>query len=264
MAHDLAVQTVIPMEDNQTRRRNCNNWYFSNQSDICKQVWDIGQAYLTKFKDDKTKPHRHNWFPVQLTKYFYFLYLTGARLNEPFLKPGIELNTGFQDGYSYMQVTRVNEKHFTRQTANREVIAAIMPIFDIYEQQMWNFITDGGNVFNTEQIFKFSEWGNVADDRISRLVKRNFKTNLRDEAGNVHKNAGITPHILRHMRCANLILHRVREELILRWIGWADKRMMYYYAHIKRILDVRNQTQMIKADGIGTNLRLGLSVDVSY
>jgi hypothetical protein len=236
-------------------RKNSNNWYFANLDELaCKQVWEAGQAYYARVRDNKI---RHSFsHPVELTKYFYMLWLTGARLRELLLQPSPAISFQHMDGGTQVIMSHVNEKH-KQPNGERDVIDAEMPLFDEWEQKMWLFITDGVTVLNTDDIFKFSKWGSIEKSNLSHLIKTNFKLDLRDPNKRLHHEQGITPHILRHMRMFNVVLqHNVRPELAIKWFGWNNIEMVYYYAHIRQLLSIRNQHVALKNEGLLTLLTI--------
>lgn len=244
-----------------------NSWYLANLDDVCKQVWEIGQAYYQRFREKKTWPKRKNKAPVQLVKYFYFLYLTGGRLCEPLLQPP-QLELHNDKAGSYISITKINEKHKDPQ-GNREKLNIILPIFDEWEERMWDFITDGGLLTNGKEIFKYglfgakedkrtNEWM-VSHDKIGQLVRRNFKADLKDANGNRKPHHSISPHILRHLRAYNLhIEHNVPKTLVAKWLGWRDERMFFWYVEIARAMSIKSQLDVIKANNL---LVPGLKVD---
>ena len=242
-----------PVQYYKPLRTYSNNWYFADLSrSICEQVWEIGQNYYRLSKEGKIK----NAFshPVELTKYFYFLYLTGARLMEPALEPPPTLEFKHEDGGTQVVITRRNEKHI-QPNGRPDEIAAEIPIFDEAEKNMWMFITDGGITMNTREIFRLEQWGSLKKDNLSHLIKHNFRTNLRDPMKKMHKDNGIPAHVLRHMRTYNVILpHKVPADLAINWFGWRDTRMVYYYAHIRDMLTLRNQHTVLKNNGLLTNI----------
>src|SRR5690348_4325803 len=63
-------------------KRHRNDWYFADLSvNVSEQVLAVGEDYNRRVKEGTIK-HR-NGYPIQLQKYFYFLYLTGSRRMEP-------------------------------------------------------------------------------------------------------------------------------------------------------------------------------------
>ena len=60
---------------------------------------------------------------------------------------------------------------------------------------------------------------------------------------------GITPHILRHMRSYDVLinhkLHKNRE-LVKLWFGWTENKMLDYYPHVRDMLQVTDQEEMLR------------------
>lgn len=246
-------------------RRNANDWVFANMGvNISKQVWEIGERYHKKFREEKAR--HQNTHPINLLRYWYFLYLTGSRLTEPLAigpeRPIIELlNEG---GLPYVHVHKVNAKHMDANGKSRQMMDQAIPIFNEYERDMWSTITDGGLQTNIDEIFKFKEWKSLKHDNINCLIKTNFKTDLKDPSGNLHRNAGITPHILRHMRTFNVIVNEGLHEIqVVKMFGWTNSRMIYYYAHIRTVLEMRNQVEVLKRGGFLRNNPIDLGKAMS-
>jgi integrase len=252
-----------------------NTWFFAKEAvNICDMVWQIGEAYRRNGKVKRFK------YPAELTKYFYFLYLTGSRLNEPLLgNPKIQFvhrnPVGGKVGASYINITKTNEKHFLQKVplsdkdpgfdsmgrrrrkpldlekSKRDVNYMTLPILCESEFLMWKLITEEGDNLNVENIFKFKQWGKLYDARLSRFISRNFKTDLRDDRDILHKNTGITPHILRHMRAYNVLInHSIPDKIAMNWFAWSDQKMLYYYAHIKAQLKFKGQIELLDQNNI--------------
>ena len=101
--------------------RNMNHWYFADLSkNVSEQVLAIGEAYNKRVKDGSIK--HMNGHPVQLLRYFYFLYLTGSRLMEPMCTPSPSIVLSNTEGKVYIEVQKVNEKHRSPDGKERDVI----------------------------------------------------------------------------------------------------------------------------------------------
>ena len=230
------------------RRRNKNQWHFNNSHDCCKEVWEMGERYMATFQAKETRPRRHMKYPALLTKYTLFLYLTGARAMEPILSENMQLEVKSESGNNYIYVKRVNEKHFEA-NKSRQQMEVVIPIFCEYERRMWKYITNKGLDMNTKLIFQFDNWGKLTHDKLNRYVG-NFKTDLRDDAGSLHRGARMTPHILRHMRAFNLLInHRAPDALIVGIMGWDNNQMLYYYAHIRTMMKMDSMLKLAKESG---------------
>jgi hypothetical protein len=241
-----------------TARRN--TWYFANTENICKQVYDMGQAYYNRMQDPKGRAGHHIRNPVHLTKLWYWLYLTGARQQEAFRKPYPELEIINRDGGTYVIVKHVNEKHWiNRKEQIRQITTATIPIFCEWEKKAWEYLTDGGLTTRAEDIFRYDLWTSTKNNKILRLFKTNFKTNLKDQNGKLHKNSGVAPNILRSMRAYNVLdpkEHKAPVELAKVWFGWSREDMCYYYPHIRTLLQQQDQLDTLKAKNLLTNLKI--------
>jgi hypothetical protein len=261
-------ETPLELPPGREPKARSNRWVFANlQDNVSKQVYDIGEAYRATLglrRKRKDGSHR-NGHPVQLLKYYYFLYLTGSRLREPLEEPAPTIEIINEGGLVHVEIHKVNLKHKAQDGQGHAVMEQAFPVFNEWEQKMWTYITDGGLAVRADEIFKFKEWKSTSKQNLNCLVKSNFRTNLRDTKGKVHRNAGITPHILRHMRAFNVTVnYGVEVPLAVKWFGWTDQRMLYYYAHIRERLNVRNQLDMLKRSGHLTNLAISIGKEIPY
>jgi integrase len=238
-------------------RNSRNVWFFHNRQDlICKQVWEIGQKYYERMQDPERKPHHRVKYPALLVKVFYWIFLTGARQQEAFQQPN-SLDISTVDGKTYVTIKRHNEKH---RAHGGDEITAVIPVFDEWEQNMWNFITDGGQETQMVHILNLKLWGSIKKDNITLLFKHNFKTSLQEPKGTIHHDEGITPHILRHMRCYNVLHdHNLRRSTAQIWFGWDNQLMLDYYAHIRAVTTTKDQLKALVEDGQLTELRIDAS-----
>ena len=230
------------------KRHNKNNWYFNNREDVCAEVWKAGERYMTLFQDKSTRPRRHMKYPALLTKYFFFLFLSGSRCMEPVLSENMQLEVRSDSGVNYIYIKRVNEKH-TEANGERQQIEVIVPIFCEYERKMWKYITTSGKEMNTKQIFQFEKWGMLKHDKLNKYIS-NFRVDLRDNNNTLRKECRLTPHILRHMRAFNMLInHRAPDSLIVGIMGWSNTQMLYYYAHIRNMLRQENMLKLARESG---------------
>lgn len=239
-------------------RKNMNNWYFSDLArNVSEQVLEMGEAYNARLKAGGRHLNSH---PIQLIRYVYFLYLSGGRLMEPLsgeCPPRISLLSN-AEGKVYIEVEKANEKH-KAPDGSPDKLTQVLPVFNAAEQRMWNFITDGGLLLNSDEIFEFKDWKSTTHDNLSNLIKYNFRTDLRDTTGKLHKDQGITPHILRHMRAYSVIVnYGVEPAYAIELFGWRNERMLYYYAHIRGRLKASSQLQMLKRGNFLTGLHIDL------
>jgi hypothetical protein len=235
-------------------KHNSNEFYFHDrQSSICKQIWDIGQRYYLRMQEPVGRPRHRVKNPAQVTKAFYWDYLTGARQQEMFLKPYPTLDIVNKDGGTYAIVEHVNQKH----KPPRNSVVESIPIFDEWEQRMWNFITDGGAETEADSIFKYKSWNSTKKAHISNLFKRNFKTDLESPERKVFWDAGINPHILRHMRAYNILIeHKVPREYVITFFGWDSQYMLDHYADIRKMMNITNQEKYLRENKLLTGLRI--------
>ena len=245
-------------------RRNRNLWYFHDRETlICRQVWEIGQDYLRRMQEPKGRPRHRIQNPVQLTKLFFWLFLTGARQQEAFLSPcTLDIINNTQDGGTYVTITHRNQKH---KEHKGDTVTQVMPIFDEWEQKMWTFITDGNRESEPGKIFGYENWKSTKKSNITALFKTNFRTTLETPDKKVHRDAGIAPHILRHMRTFNVLHnHHVPDDLAQVWFGWDTKYMIDYYAHIRAVMSTRNQLGMLSRAGLLTGLRIEATLSQTH
>ena len=236
-------------------RRNRNQWFFEHSDKMCEEIYNMGKIYMETMNDPKKRPKRHMKYPAQLTKYFFFLYLTGARAKEPILSLNLELQVRSEKDMNYIYVKQINEKHFDNNNNRIETEVAI-PIFCEHERLMWKYITNSGKDMNTKHIFEFEAWaikknkkGVVRQDNLTRYIS-NFRTGLWDLQGNLHKNERISPHILRHSRAFSMLVnHQAPIPLILGIMRWNSNQMLFYYTYLKRSMKFGNMLKMIKDSG---------------
>lgn len=246
-------------------RRNSNTWDFADSGHLaCETVFRSGQSFMLSRGTPEARRGNHVAYPAVLTKTFYFMFLSGCRQQEIFKKPypTINLQTITEPGkparYAVL-LTHINEKHGMDPSnpTMPKTIPLMLPIFDEYELAMWNYITDGGVQTRAESIFRYDLWRSTGPKNIHRLIKTNFKADLRSPLGKVYYDHGITPHILRHMRAYNLLInHNVPEALCMRYMGWNSRQMLYYYAHIERMMQTKDQLSMLKQSGLLTDYRI--------
>lgn len=254
-------------EKKEPNKHRSSKWVFADtKTNISKQVWFIGQAYLERARaTEKGKKIRHkNGYPILLAKLFYITYLRGSKLMDTIKKP-FSINTVNTENLSWIEI---------KEKEHEETIQ-VFPIFHTnspddsneYEQLMWNLITSGGTIRTSKEIFHFNEWKSLKKENISGLLKRNFKCNLKDTEGKLHRNAQITPTILRSMREFSVVFnYNVRDvDLLIQWFQWADARPLYYYTHVKEKLDSNPKMQLdrLKNANLLTNLPIDFGKAIS-
>lgn len=239
-------------------KKNKNQYFFTDLGNVSKQVYEVGKntrerSYLNM---------GHQGTPVKdlvgLIKLFYFLYLTGARIGEMLRDPKPKiLQTFSYKGYTFVKLQRVNEKNFDKYEitgqnsrgrpiykgiGDREILTVNIPIDDAYDKLMWDYIFDNGANLNVNFLGDFGGYGDRS--RISHMISNNFRANLND-GERIHKQSGITPHMLRHMRDFNLRVNKGYEpESVMKIIGWHNEKMMRYYLLINKTLGDNLQLQM--------------------
>lgn len=195
---------------------------------------------------------KHIKRPADLERYFLWLYLTGSRKREPFLKPYPRINVFKPKSLPWrvVHVTRVIEKSFTKGTRERTVHEQYIPVFDAVEDALWRKVLNDYESINLDDLFS-----NVAamDKSLTGVIQRNFRADMREEAtGKIMRNAPITPHALRHHRAYNLYIEReLDKDLVISLFGWLDDRMLNYYAYINMAAKGRAQLASLKKFAAG-------------
>jgi integrase len=232
------------------KRRYSNKWIFADLStDISKQIYECGQGYLFNAR----KGHNIFSYPAQLTRFFYFLGMTGARLKEP-VDPPVKIVISNANHETTVTIDKLSEKH-KGPNGGKKIITQVLPVFNEWERKMWMYITDGGMLQRGEDIFLFKEWNSLKKNNLNQLIKHNFRINLRDLDDVVHRQHGITPHILRHMRAFSMLQYtRGRTDLVLTWMDWKDVKMLLYYAQLARLMTTQNQLKALRDDKLLTDM----------
>jgi hypothetical protein len=245
------------------RRKNRNKWYLQNQKDPCREIYELGQEYIHKMEDPKERPRRRMKNPVALVKLFYWLWLTGGRQQEAFKKPYPTITIAGRGDKVAVISTHLNQK----QKDKKDEVVATIPVFDEWEQAMWNFITDGGREEQGENIFQYKSWHSTANNNITQLFKYAFTTTLidpddPDPKTRIHRASPLIPHILRHARAFNVLMnHGMRDDktLVKKWFGWKSDAMLDYYPNIGKVLSTEDQMDILEKEGKLTNLKIDAS-----
>jgi len=212
---------------------------------ISEVIYKIGQDYLKKVKE-RTTNEKKIGKACLLVKALYFIYLTGSRVSEVFIKnPKLtyfkeKVNT--EKGVKtleFVKVERVLEKHFLNKKENvRQDIIQIIPANYDYEAEMWSSIFDHfiyGKEF-TLDLSGIAKPGTKKENLriiLRRLMVQNFKVKQKNPLTGEMIEEGITPHALRHWRAFNLRVERGWEEIaVTRTLGWTSPKMIYYYVDI--------------------------------
>jgi hypothetical protein len=224
-----------------------NNWYFYDLNNISGQIWQIGQNYLKRMQDPKTKPRHKVKNHIHLLKLFYFCYLKGCRQQEVFKQPYPQIKLLSNKDGAYVEISHVNEKH-----EKNDIVNATIPIFNEAEKKMWAFITDNNQETRPEIIFGYSAWESYKNDNISKLFNNNFKTTLVNPKNPTIpiKGEGIIPHILRHTRTYVVIhVQGIPKDIAQTWFGWDNTMMVEYYLYIRQVLQHEQQLKYLTEKG---------------
>ena len=241
-------------------RKNRNGWYFPHplNANISKEIYEMGMRYYELMLDPHKRPRRRFKNPTSLVNVLYFIYLTGCRQQEVFKKPypTISFHEKTIDGtkLTWVEITRLNQK---QKKEKNKLVDCMMPIFDQWEQKMWEFMSSGGQVTQAEAIFKYKSWKSTKERYICELFENAFKTTLindNDPERRSQSNAGITPHILRHARAYDILCNRNLERIDCQKIlGWASDKMIDHYIDIRNRLAKEDQFNRFRAKGILTS-----------
>jgi len=240
-------------------RTNRNNWYFADKkTPICEQVWAIGQGYYTRMQEPKSRPRHRITQTTQLIKYFYWSYLTAAEPGEPSKQP-VSIEIVHEANRDTINIKKLNQRHKGKEA---EIYMA-MPILDRHELDMWNFITNYGELTEAEHIFGFKNWKSIKQNNITALFNKNFLTTLEDPKDKkAYKNQGVLPRVLRYMRLKNLLLeHQAPERIIETYFGCNIDKMRKRHPELNKALDLKEQRQMMERANLMPNLKLGLGLN---
>ena len=214
---------------------------------ILKACNAFEQKYATKWKG------RHIKRPTDLERFVLWLYATGSREGEPFLKPypKISILKPRNLPWKVVKITRPIEKSFTR-THEHEIIEQHIPIFDATEDALWRKILDDYESIDLDDLFErmskhfYGKKGRSGN--LSMIIQRNFRADQRTEQGELRRNAPILAHSLRHHRVYNWKLEReLSDDLIANLIGWKRTAMVNYYAYLSRAIKEQAQLQALEA-----------------
>lgn len=220
-------------------------WYLANLKEpVSQQILRSGMAYYKKMQNRKTRPKRSMKNPVQLTRYFFSLYLTGENLMRlPHLR---------------FEIKETQGKHYISISESGKQLAAL-PIFDKAEEEMWNFITEGGTEMDMQRLFKFNEWCKSKSQMCS-LIKRNFRADLASPDGKtIRKNASLAPRVLRLMRFYALIAnYRCEERYAYDIMGIRETRRLLAHPLIRKAMYIADRQAYMQDRGMLTDLRVDL------
>ena len=213
--------------------------------DTSEVIYRIGQEYLKKVNEN-TKNEKKIGKACLLVKALYFIYLTGSRVNEVFIKKPkltyfkekIKTEKGTKE-IEFVKVERVLEKHFLdREKYIHQDMIQIIPANYGYEADMWSYIFDHF-IYGKEYTLDLSGIARLGTKKESlrkilrRLMVQNFKLKQKNPLTGEVVEEGITPHALRHWRAFNLRVEMGWGEIeVTRTLGWSSPKMIYYYVDI--------------------------------
>lgn len=213
---------------------------------VSRAILKMNEAFEEKY--ERKWRGRHISEPANIIRYVDWLYLTGSRKREPFLKPYPRISIIRQKGLPWriVKITRVIEKSFTS-SRERTLHEQNIPIFDSVEDRLWRKVLDDYETLDLDELFSSVE-KHDANNGITGIIERNFKADMRDEAtGKLLREAPVPPHALRHHRAYNLYIQRgLDDDLVVSLFGWRDARMLGWYAYINRSSRGLAQLQALK------------------
>ena len=241
------------MDLEKRRLPTINTFFMNDMSYVSKTIYELVQQRDMQIMDNSHLSSRKGI--INPIKTFIFLYLTGMRVGElvpqyPSINPQPTLTYQKKQNYTYFIVTRIAEKHITEHMLQngykvpkkREIVITHIPVDDFYEWNLWNYITDNNNDLSVSFAHR---WTFENRNNLTHAISNIFKTNLTDGVNN-YINRGLNCHILRHWRAFSLLVNKSYDrELIQRLFSWNDEHMLSYYASIKRMLNAKEQLQMI-------------------
>ena len=250
-----AVQ--IQQESSVKPKEYRNSWFLTDLSDISATILKIGKTYSNNMMLSRRKKVSN---PKYLLMLFYGLYLTGSRLGEFLRKPPLFRQMQV-DGWTVVNVTKINEKHFTDYTQvgtsekgrpiyehseEHKIITQNIPIDNEAEKEMWSYIFEG-NQYGTERRIDFMPLATYEQrTNVTNAFKSNFKTDLTD-GEHIYRQAGISPHILRHLRCYSMRFNKGYEEaLVQSYLGWSNRDMFEHYNYILKQIKNEEQLRIVK------------------
>ncbi|MDE1834046.1 MAG: site-specific integrase [Candidatus Micrarchaeota archaeon] len=235
-------------------------WWLVDLVDTDKQVYNILKKSLELTANPKRPFRKIN----DLARYFVFLYLSGARRNELFIKdPTITRYT--KEGLTFWKIGRINEKHFEgRNHDRREWQVSVYRAWNIYERALFDYVMEGRAALTIDFVgplilhsipqdkLKFDKLSDaektveidMRSANITKAMAKVFRTRITD-GHTVIEDGGITPHMLRHTRCYDLLMNKgLRDGQVARMIGWRDVKMVQHYAYVARAMREEEMERM--------------------
>lgn len=243
-------------------------WQLSDNREIDKQMYNI---VINFGRNTKVFEHKVLW-----SKYFVFLYVSASRSVEPFLSnPAIHKTKDLDnkgEPITLYHVTRINAKHFTTEKKRkRQIITQTFRALNRYEESLFEYLLNGNirvaidfkDLFvnrknRKKELIQFKKdlylgKNKIINSLVAQISKRfsqMFKADISN--GTIHlKNAGLRPHMLRHIRAYNLFASKdLPRAYVQSVVGWGDD-MVGYYSDIKEFMREKEQIAILKGLGSG-------------
>ena len=221
---------VRKTKEEKIQKKNDNDLYLTDLSNVSRTIYNCGQEGLQDMLESKERVLKSYPYPITLTKLFYFLYFSGARLGEGLKCDRIityVLDTTINDNkVSYIE--KYNLKHFKnaqdRADGKNTYTVENIPLDGEYDKKIWDFLMQSKDDKNKDGKIlskEFKVFGEYPKNQpnMSAVIKRHFKTTLTDGENTDYQ--GITPHILRHLRFYNVKINKgYPDDLIQSYFGY--------------------------------------------
>lgn len=168
---------------------------FLPSSDITKSIYELTHSRAYKLV--------YTLHPVDLAKTFLFTYLTASTPLE-FLNSPIKTYIDEINGYEVVRLTKL-------QAWAKRPLEQFIPIDNVAEKNAWEYVADGILYSDAQkrpeirvEFLNYFQPYEKQRTHISNLFTKNFKVDLKDDSGHVHKSHGISPRLLRSLRAENL------------------------------------------------------------
>lgn len=202
-----------------------------NIENISQEVYEIGQIYF----EERRKSRRSGgakW--LQLGKVFYFMFLTAATPSEMMNE---HITLAIHNGSDYTSIKLLEGIH-----------EVDLPVLSTFEQEMWDIITEYGEMTNYNEIFGLKWWAkNLHYTNFSHLISQNFKGIIIKQTGE-EIFTGIPPALVRNMRYVDWVVgHNIPLESVVKWCRLKDDRPLRYNPIIGNYLKGRSETKILNA-----------------
>lgn len=220
---------------------------------ILRVAIEYEKKYMGKWRG------RHFPRPADLERYFLWLSATASRENEPFLKPypKIEIiprrkNLPWKVIHIHRQILKAFEPGSNKQ--RHEWIHQYIPVFDATEEKIWKKVLNDYDATDLDDLFErlSKHIGKSRSTRnLTHIIQNNFKADQKvsrgKDKGKLIKNAGISPHLIRHHRIYNWkIERRLPDSHLMLLMGWKDESMPGYYAYMNERIKGMAQLQSLE------------------